>query len=298
VKLRREARGYHFYDRITAIHVLVDELPVPEGMCDAGPELVSIALTNACDLACGFCYAPKSSERLSPDLVLHWCKELASIGTLEVAFGGGEPTLYEGLGQLCRRIWSECDIGVSITTHGHNLSDELVRQVEGHISVLRISIDSPEPLYSVIRHKPLQHLLGRIGEVRARLPIGINTVVTGATLPMLDGMAEIVSRAHAVDWLLLPEVCGNEFTLTRSEWATLNAWIGNHYLDFSLRVTTNAVPYLSGPFPPLGTTESYAHVSAEGLLRRCSYGTQGIPLKGRSVTDALKELRSIEAAQA
>ncbi|MDP2998169.1 MAG: radical SAM protein [Bryobacterales bacterium] len=171
---------------------------------DAGPELVSIALTSVCDLACDFCYTPKSGHRLSPEVVLDWCKQFASIGTLEVAFGGGEPTLYRGLGELCRRIWSECDVGISITTHGHNLTEGLIRQLEGNVSVVRVSIDAPEPQYSMIRGKPLRRLIERIAQVGTRFPIGVNTVVNSTTLPMLDQLAEIIARARTVDWLLLP----------------------------------------------------------------------------------------------
>jgi MoaA/NifB/PqqE/SkfB family radical SAM enzyme len=296
VKLRREARGHHFYERGTGFHVLLDEFPVAEDEHDVGPELVSIALTDMCDLACDFCYAPKTNHRLPADFVVDCCKQFASIGTLEVAFGGGEPTLYPGLGELCRRIWSECDIGISVTTHGHRLSEELVRQLEGHISVVRISIDSPEPLYSIIRGRPLGRLLERIEQVRTSFPIGINTVVNSATLPALDGLAKIVSRVSAIDWLLLPEARGNEFTLTGSEWKTLDAWIGKHRFDFSLRVTANSVPNLSGPFPLPAAPENYAHVSADGLLRRCSYGSEGITLKGKSIAEALRELRESEDA--
>jgi hypothetical protein len=172
----------------------------------------------------------------------------------------------------------------------------VVRQLEGHISVVRISIDSPEPLYSIIRGRPLGRLLERIEQVRTSFPIGINTVVNSATLPALDGLAKIVSRVSAIDWLLLPEARGNEFTLTGSEWKTLDAWIGKHRFDFSLRVTANSVPNLSGPFPLPAAPENYAHVSADGLLRRCSYGSEGITLKGKSIAEALRELRESEDA--
>lgn len=119
MKLRCESRGLHFYDRVSGYHVLLDEKPVPRELWSRAPSLVSIALTNVCDLACEFCYAPKSTHHLAFDHLLRWCKELDALGTLEVAFGGGEPTLYRELPELCAAIWEGTGLGVSITTHSH-----------------------------------------------------------------------------------------------------------------------------------------------------------------------------------
>jgi MoaA/NifB/PqqE/SkfB family radical SAM enzyme len=106
VKCRRESRGLHFYDRITGIHVLLDECPLPKEKCHTAPAVVSIALTNACELDCDFCYAPKTHHSLNPKDVIQWCRQLDSAGTLEIAFGGGEPTLYRDLAYICRTIWN------------------------------------------------------------------------------------------------------------------------------------------------------------------------------------------------
>ena len=129
MKLRREKRGHHFYDRSSGVHILLEEAPVEPSSCDAGPELVSIALLNFCDLKCPFCYVPKTPQSLDPEVVLDVCTQFASMGTLEVAFGGGEPTLYPGLSGLCRRIWTETDLGISLTTHGHHLTDQFIDEI-------------------------------------------------------------------------------------------------------------------------------------------------------------------------
>ena len=167
MKLRREPRGLHFYDRITGVHTLIDEVLVPVDACDIGPEVASIALTNACDLACPFCYAPKTPHALGFDDLCKWCSELDALGTFEVAFGGGEPTIYKPLGDLCNALWSETRLGISITTHGHHLSDRLIRQIDGSVSIVRLSIDAPEPLYSEIRMRPLRRMLDLAGRIPA-----------------------------------------------------------------------------------------------------------------------------------
>jgi MoaA/NifB/PqqE/SkfB family radical SAM enzyme len=290
VKLRKEQRGHHFYDRSTGVHILLDEVPVESGLCDAGPELVSIALLNPCDLKCPFCYAPKSPHRLEPEFVIDVCRQFAAIGTLEVAFGGGEPMLYVGLGSLCRRIWMDTDLGISLTTHGHHLTEQLIDELTGCVSVIRVSIDGPEPIYSALRARPLADLLLKLRHVTERIPLGINTVVNEATLPVLDDLAEIVRELGAVDWLLLPETSDGAFVLSKSEWQALDRWIEKHHEEIPLRVTANAVDHLSGPFPLVSEIRDYAHIRADGTLSRCSYSGNGVQLRGRSVEEALSEL--------
>lgn len=290
MKLRKEQRGHHFYDRSSGVHILLDEVPVEPGLCDAGPELVSIALLNPCDLKCPFCYAPKSPHRLEPEFVIDVCRQFAQIGTLEVAFGGGEPTLYVGLGSLCRRIWMGTDLGISLTTHGHHLTEHLIDELTGCVSVIRVSIDGPEPIYSALRARPLSDLLVKLRHITERIPLGINTVVNEVTLPVLDDLIEIVSGLGAVDWLLLPETSDGVFALSKSEWQALDRWIEKHYEKIPLRVTADAADHLSGPFPLVSQTLDYAHVRANGTLSRCSYRGNGVQLRGRSVEEALNEL--------
>lgn len=290
MKLRLEARGHHFYDRSTGVHVLLDEAPVEEHARDVGPELLSIALLNACDFECGFCYAPKSQHRLDSDLVLDICKQFAALGTLEVAFGGGEPTLYRGLGDLCKRIWSETDLGISITTHGHHLNEQLIDELSGHISVIRVSIDAPEPVYSAIRGRPLAGLRQKLPAISRRIPLGVNSVVNGSTLPLLDDLEAVVRQVGAIDWLLLPETSRGSFTLTKMQWEALDKWLMNHWEDMPLLVAAEAAPYLSGPFPLGCEPWGYAHVRADGTLCRSSYAGGGVRLAGQTITEALLEL--------
>jgi MoaA/NifB/PqqE/SkfB family radical SAM enzyme len=255
-----------------------------------GPELVSIALLNPCDLKCPFCYAPKTPHRLEPEFVIDVCRQFATLGTLEVAFGGGEPTLYAGLGSLCRRIWTDTDLGISVTTHGHHLTDRLLDELTGYVSVIRVSIDGPEPIYSTLRARPLADLLVKLSRATKRIPLGINTIVNGATLPVLDNLVEIVRELGAVDWLLLPETNAGTFTLTQSEWRALDRWVEDHCEQIPLRVTADAVRHLNGPFPLIGELHDYAHIRADGTLSRCSYGGNGVQLQGKTVEEALGEL--------
>jgi len=291
VKCRREIRGLHFYDRATGLHVLLDECPLPADDCDEAPAIISIALTNACDLTCDFCYAPKTAHRLSADDVVRWCEELASCGALEVAFGGGEPTVYRDLAHVCRAIWSNTDLGISITTHGHHLTDELIDSLEGSVSIIRVSIDAPEPYYSLIRGRSLNDLIRKLNRMTGRIPLGINTVINRTTLMHLDELLPLVKELDAVDWLVLPEIRSSQFALSETEWQMLDDWITMRRTEVELRVTTQATSHLKGPFLFESRAEDYAHISADGYIRRCSYETGGIAVRGNTtVMEAIREL--------
>lgn len=292
MKLRCESRGLQFYDRVSGYHVLLDEKPVPLELWSRAPSLVSIALTNVCDLACEFCYAPKSTHPLAFDDLLRWCKELDALGTLEVAFGGGEPTLFRELPELCAAIWEQTELGISITTHGHHLNPGLIERLRGNVSNIRFSVDAPEPAYSAIRGRPLSRVEQNVQSIDGQIPIGINTVVNGVTLEHLDELALLVERWQATtDWLLLPEIRGGQFTLTAGEWDRFSNWLTSNIGRFHLNVTYDARPYLRCPFLfAEEPDQDYVHISADGLLRLCSYERGGLPLKDRALKDVLDEL--------
>jgi MoaA/NifB/PqqE/SkfB family radical SAM enzyme len=256
---------------------------------------MSIAVTNVCDLSCAFCYAPKTRDMLSVPEIIQWCRELDQLGTLEIAFGGGEPTLFPGLAEACRTIWTETRLGISITTHGQHLNEELWEKLKGFVSVFRVSIDAPEPLYSSIRGVPLAAAIRNIREMEGQVPIGINTVVNTHTLARLDELAVIVRELAAVDWLLLPEIENGRFTLSDSEWQELDNWIISQANDLRLRTTASAKARLTGPFLLEDAPEDFAHISANGYLRRCSYQSGGIRLREQpSMLMALRELNSVQ----
>src|SRR5262245_60609228 len=102
VRLRVGPSGVHLFDRRTGLNCLFDEVRVPSERWAPAPRFVSVALTNACDLACAHCYAPKTPETLSADQVCVWLAELDANNCLGVGFGGGEPTLHRGFAAICR----------------------------------------------------------------------------------------------------------------------------------------------------------------------------------------------------
>jgi hypothetical protein len=78
LKVRTGPAGIHLFDRTTGLNVLMDEARLPSNLWAAAPRQVSVALTNACDLACPHCYAPKNPAALPFERVT--CQMYPNIG--------------------------------------------------------------------------------------------------------------------------------------------------------------------------------------------------------------------------
>ena len=122
LKVRVGPAGLHVFNRTTGINILVDEITPPTNTWSAAPRHVSVALTNSCDLTCSHCYAPKNPAILAFDRLTGWLAELDANGCIGVGFGGGEPTLYPWLTELCSCATRETNLAITMTTHAHRLT--------------------------------------------------------------------------------------------------------------------------------------------------------------------------------
>lgn len=294
MKVRRDQSGVHFFDRASGLNVLLDELNVAPDAQDWAPRFVSIALTNACDLHCRFCYAPKEAARLDVDTVVAWALELDEGGCLGLGFGGGEPTLHPDFAKLCQRIALETHLAVSFTTHGHRITPELVVQLEGSVHFIRVSMDGVEDTYERIRGRKFNALVDSLKLVRTIAPFGVNYVVNAETIGSLDAAAAVAFEQGALEILLLPErpVSGTGGIDSASSVA-LTQWIRSntqYRLAVSDAAPTDGIP-VAEPFGESGMASTYAHIDASGCLRMSSFSPRGKQIRG-SVEGALGALNS------
>ncbi len=141
-------------------------------LSDGGPGFCQIALTNACNAACGFC----SFARLPKDKwivpetaeIARAIDALAARGVGYLVFVGGEPLLHPGLYELishARRL----GLASLICTNGSLLRQENIdRLVEAGLKGVIISIDAPDEE----RHnqnRGIPNLCGRIREANRLL---------------------------------------------------------------------------------------------------------------------------------
>ena len=293
MKVRRDANGVHLFDRQSGLNVLFDEIPVPMPQRDLAPRFVSVALTNACDLRCRFCYAPKYAARLESQTVVAWAIELDKSGCLGLGFGGGEPTLHPDFASLCQRITTNTQLAVSFTTHGHRLTRDMVEHLAGAVHFIRVSMDGTGETYARVRNRPFSALIEKLALVRSIAPFGVNYVVNAETISDLDSAAEVAFRHGAFELLLLPErsVAGKG-GIDESTRDALAAWIyrnGHYRLAISDAGPFEGVP-IADPFRDADGLTAYAHIDASKRLRESSFSPAGVEI-GSSVESAMARLR-------
>jgi len=287
MKVRIEPHGVHYYCRKSGTHVLLDEIKTMPSAFSKAPRTVSIAITDECDFRCSYCYVNLQDRYLSKEDIISYCKVLDRFGTFDVAFGGGEPTLHPDLVHICKVIWDETQLGISITTHGHHLSEQLIMELKDHISFLRLSIDGKEPIYSQLRKKSLDDLIPKIKLLRGNIPFGINAVINKLTVHHLDDLKDIFFEYGAFELLLLPMWNKGKYTLSVDEWSILNDWIFLNYKTIPIRISNGAKVHLNLPFLFDGEEweNDYAFIGIDHTLRKDSFTKHGI-----AINDCLEEV--------
>ena len=298
--VRAGPSGVHLFNRTTGINILLDEVQVPASLWAAAPRHVSFALTNACDLACSYCYAPKYRSALNVESLCQWLDELDANGCIGVGFGGGEPTLYRDLPELCRHATQKTGLAVTLTTHGHHLDDALVAALYGNVHFVRISMDGIGTTYELLRGRSFAALLRRLEIVRSLAPFGINYVVNSRTLPELSAATTLASDLGAAEFLLLPEQpTKGSGGVDPDTVVGLREWVACNRGTIAMTVSEAGADGLPtcNPFPRETGLSSYAHVDAAGDLKRSSFDSGGTAIGEDGLMRALKVLRAQEEAQ-
>jgi sulfatase maturation enzyme AslB (radical SAM superfamily) len=293
LKVRFGAAGLHLFNRNTGVNLLVDEISLPPSMWSTAPRQVSIALTNACDLVCPHCYAPKNPAVLNFERLTRWLTDLDANGCVGVGFGGGEPTLYPRLAELCSYAAEKTGLAVTMTTHAHCLSDRLLEDLSGNVHFIRVSMDGVDATYESIRGKSFASLIQRIKALSKIVSFGINFVVNSKTIDELDTAIELAEKFGCSEFLLLPE----EATLRTSGIDSdtrriLQEWVTSYRGGIPLAVSESGADGLPICNPLIAETglDAFAHIDASGILKRTSYSTDGVQIIEDGVMPALRKL--------
>lgn len=294
MKIRKSQNGFHIFDRCSGLNVLLDEFRLDESAWAKSPRQISIALTNACDLHCGYCYAPKHKASLCTDQILSWLKELDAEGCLGVGFGGGEPTLHPDFVEVCKLAAGETQLAVTFTTHGHRLTSKLVERLKGSIHFVRVSVDGVGQTYEMQRDRRFSSLLQRIECIAALSPFGLNVVVNQHTVVELDAVSELAHGVGASELLLLPQQATKAVdSLDGAVSRILQEWVSSYRGSVRLAVSEAGASGLStcDPLSNEQGLQAYAHIDASGMLRANSYSPAGEKIGDAGVLSALEQLR-------
>jgi len=281
MKARTENSGLHIFDRTNGLHILMDEYTFPKEILSIAPRTVSIALTNKCNLNCHYCYAPKNNKTLPFEFVKDIAVKFDKLGTLELTFGGGEPFMYPEIVKLISWLWDNTKLGINITTNGHLLNSQTIKEIEGKISSLRFSIDGLEPKYSNVKNKHLSDLIKIINKVSGIIPFGINIIINPNLSKDVEDVIKLGIELGAIDVLLIPEHKNGEFVLKEVDWKNVEYLIDKYKNKIQINVTYDASIFIKSNYLKTENKKEFlfAHISADRKLKLHSYENDGEYIK-------------------
>ena len=291
-KTRLDSNGMHWFDRKTGLNILLDEVAVPSSLWAAAPRFVSIAITNACDLHCEYCYAPKSAHTLPAEAIWRWADELDANGCLGIGLGGGEPTLHPRFFDMCERILDSTDLAVSVTTHLNRLSEPAIDRLSEVSSFVRVSMDGVGATYEKLRQRDFATFFKKLNYLGNRMRIGINFVVNDDTFGDLDAATQLASDIGIAEFALLPQVATASVEKLSTELIErLREWLCGYSGHLQLSISETSVPKgVSVANPFASSCDSYAHVDATGRLKFNSYETLGVQIVDSGFMSAYQQL--------
>lgn len=160
------------------------------------PRVVMFGITNRCNLACSFCSRDASlPSAWTVDSAASILEELAAEGVLEVAFGGGEPFLFQGFDVLVNRLRATTPLALSVTTNGTAITRARWPRYAGVFGVVRLSV---YPEVDLFGEDGAATVLREAGQ-----RWGANLLVDDSSLDALPGQLVALAAAGAADVSIL-----------------------------------------------------------------------------------------------
>jgi hypothetical protein len=259
------------------------------------PRMLQVALTNACDKSCAFCYRPlEARSRWTYDSLLELARFCDAWGVLELTFGGGEPTLFPRFPELLRAIWSDTGLCPSFTTHGGRLTPDFLAQIRGAYGQLQVSVYDEDDTGAVI------DLL-----VAERARFGLNYLVTPARVRAIEAdVIGFVDRGVR-DVLFLSykgrdpalHLSARECAMFDASLAKLHQLLGAHValkVDVCWGSRLVRAPQLLDA-PDCGANLDFLSLTSDRRVLGCSFMDDGVPFDDvseiRTIWDRLKTSR-------
>ncbi len=235
------------------------------------PRTLLIAVTNACNLTCHFCYRDLQSRSLWTDnTLLAFCQQASAWGVLEVAFGGGEPMLFPRWAQFIHDLYNSTDLAINFTTNGMLLTEAFLQDIAGKYGNIRLSI------YDTNHYEDTIGLL-----VRSAVRFGVNWLVTPDELPGMEQKFLRLLGLGVRDFLLLsykgdvtalhlnPAQCGELAALVNRLYRALNG-VARIKLDVCWGGALPAVPSLFTE-ADCGAGDDFLSITSDKHVKLCSF---------------------------
>lgn len=232
------------------------------------PRVAMFGITNACNLACAFCsrdVARPSAWRV--DTAAAALRGLADAGTLEVAYGGGEPFAFRGFAELVEEIDATTLLAQHVTTNAALIRPAMWSRFAGRFGQVRISI------YDDVDWRPAAATL-------AHQRWGANRIVEPAALAALPALLAELAALGCSDVSLLAYV-GPERArhLDAAGDARLAAIIADSPIACRLSVCfgarIDAPRLLAGD--DCGAGRDFVSITPDQRVQGCSFQDRGVP---------------------
>ena len=257
------------FDRDRGLNVLLaDERTA--ALRRRSPRSLQIGLLTPCNLSCSFCYRDrKAPSRLERGFLVELLQQCDRWGVLEVAFGGGEPLMFEGFAELVEELHATTSLGINVTTNGMLLTRELAARLHGKVGEWRLSIYPDNDWAGT-----LERLAGE--------PIGVNWIVTPSNVHEVAARVRDFRARGAANVLLLgykgPD---RRMLLDDAKLATLREQLAE-IEDERVRVDICWHPQLAD-VPHLfaradcGAGDDILVITADRAVQACSFADHRIP---------------------
>jgi hypothetical protein len=243
------------------------------------PRTLLIAVTNICNLQCPFCYRDLTSPSAwTYESLLEFCQQASDWGVLEVAFGGGEPTLFKDWAGFINTLYATSRLCINFTTNGMFLSEDFLRSVEGKVGNIRLSLYDTNHWAQTI-----ERLVG----CGARF--GVNWLITPDDLPTLETKFLRLLGMGVRDFLLLSykgsdmrmHFRGGDYDTLAALINKLHAAVGDSAqikLDSCWGEMLPSVPRLFDT-PDCGAGDDFLSITSDKHIKPCSFHHWTIPFE-------------------
>jgi len=274
------------------------------------PLVAHWAVTYRCNLQCPACYCqggPRRPDALGFRQRLAMIRRLGQWGVLEVALGGGEPTVLPELPRLLAALRAEA-IVPNVTTNGLITRRAMIQALAQHAGIVHLSADRPELLDAVRgpgAFRQVAEAICRLRDAGARL--GVNLLLTPENVQdirrSLDaltglGIRQITMLRPKGPWCAAHWPGFPRLKDLRPLASDLGAYLAEQpplrlYVDTALRGMWAQLGLLEDPEPEVagcGGGQTHVGVTPEGDVYPCSHVCRPRYRMGNLLTDAPDQL--------
>lgn len=260
----------------------------------SAPRVAMFGITNACNLACEFCSRDTTRDSLwTVSSAAALLRGLAQAGTLEVAFGGGEPFAFRGFAELLTELHATTSLALHVTTNGTLLREPVWRRVQGLLGQVRMSIYAATPWREAADLLAGSHQLW-----------GANVLVDRASLADLPMLLAELAHRRCHDVSLLSYVGADRGRhLDRDDELRLARVIAESPLSCRLSVCFGArvpVPRLFAGVDnngDCGAGYDFVSITPDQRVQSCSFQDGGLPGATAEQVLAAWRLHQVRLAQ-